>query len=107
MRPRALSARILRFIAANVRRGRLRLGMTQEKLAEAAGLSAVHVQRIERAEVDLRISAFVALAGALDVRPGSLLRPAEPLDRPPGRPRKVGAGARRAGSTRPARAGAK
>jgi transcriptional regulator with XRE-family HTH domain len=38
----------LRSIAANVRRVRNRLGMTQETLAERAGQDLSYLQRVER-----------------------------------------------------------
>jgi transcriptional regulator with XRE-family HTH domain len=80
---------ILRSIAANVRELRLRRGLTQAELAERADVDLRLVQRVERAERDFAVSAFVKLGTALDVRLDALVRPAtlhparrgRPLDR--------------------------
>lgn len=74
------------YIAANVRRLRLRLGLTQEGLADKAGLEPRFVQRVERAKVDLRVSTFLRLAGALEAPPAALLRRAKLEPATPGRP---------------------
>jgi transcriptional regulator with XRE-family HTH domain len=79
---------VVAHVAANVRRLRVRLGRTQEELAEAAGMSTIHLRRIEAGQADLRVTMLVKLAVALDCEPGRLLRPAEPVERPPGRPRR-------------------
>lgn len=54
-------------IAATVKACREELGMTQEQLAEAAGVSANTVSRIERANVKLRMTTAWMLAGCLDL----------------------------------------
>lgn len=74
------------YVAANVRRLRVRMGLTQEQLAEAAGMSAIHLRRIEAGKADVRVTMLVKLAIALGCEPGRLLRPAAPMERPPGRP---------------------
>jgi transcriptional regulator with XRE-family HTH domain len=78
----------LQSVAANVRRLRLRRGLTQEALAERAGLDLSYEQRVERGATNLSMGVLVALARALGVPPGLLLRKARlaPLRR--GRPRK-------------------
>ncbi|MFW6031488.1 MAG: helix-turn-helix domain-containing protein [Myxococcota bacterium] len=81
---------VVGFLAANVRRTRLRRGLTQEELAEAADLSTVHLQRIERGAADIRVTALARLAEALGVQPGTLLRPSRPQKRRAGRPTKKG-----------------
>lgn len=64
-------------VAANVRRYRQRLGLTQEELAEKAGLTARIYRRIESAEVDLRLSTLLRVARALGVRLPKLFRAAK------------------------------
>ena len=79
---------MLKYIGANVYRLRRERRLTQEKLAEAAGIELTFFQKIERSETNFGVALLVKLADALDVTPGSLLEPAE---RPPtqrGRPRK-------------------
>lgn len=40
-------------------------GMTQEELANAAGLQRTHILRIEQGRYDVRLSVLSAIAGAL------------------------------------------
>lgn len=83
----ARAAEVIRYIGANVRRARLRSGLTQERLAELAGLDLRFVQRVERAETNLGVAALVALADALDVAPALLFRKAQLSPAQRGRPR--------------------
>jgi transcriptional regulator with XRE-family HTH domain len=53
-------------IGANVKRIRQRLGLTQQTLAERAGLALKTLSRIENGE-DMNTSTLSALAAALDV----------------------------------------
>jgi transcriptional regulator with XRE-family HTH domain len=78
--------RVLESIAANVRRLRLRAGLTQAQLAEAADLDLRQLQRIERAEVNFGVSTLLDLAEALGKTAGRLLRAATLPPSPPGRP---------------------
>ncbi|OGT27549.1 MAG: transcriptional regulator [Gammaproteobacteria bacterium RBG_16_66_13] len=66
----------LDYIAANLHRARTRAGMTQEQLAEAADLDLRFLQRIERGKTNLSVLTLTALANALAVPPGSLLKKA-------------------------------
>jgi transcriptional regulator with XRE-family HTH domain len=79
----------LGWVAANVRRVRLRVGWTQEELAEQAGLATVTIQVIERGRANLTLSVLFMLADALDVSCAALLRPAKATSRPVGRPKRV------------------
>ena len=79
---------VVAHVASNVRRLRVRLGRTQEELAEAAGMSTIHLRRIEAGRAALRATMLGKPATAFGGDPGRLLRPAEPVERPPGRPRK-------------------
>ena len=65
---------LLESIAANVRRGRARAGLTQEAFAERTGFDIRFVQRVERGRVNMSIETLARLAAALDVRPAALLR---------------------------------
>jgi transcriptional regulator with XRE-family HTH domain len=78
----------MRYIAANTRRGRARLGITQEQLAERAGIDLTFLQRVEGAKTNVSVGVLVALADALRVHPRDLLEAArlEPPKR--GRPRQ-------------------
>jgi transcriptional regulator with XRE-family HTH domain len=60
--------------AANLRDARTAVGMTQEALAEACGLSRTYVSTLERAGRDPRMSMIVRLADGLGIAPGELLR---------------------------------
>jgi transcriptional regulator with XRE-family HTH domain len=61
-------------MAINVRRARHAGNMTQEELADRAGLSARYVGSIERAEVSVTVTVLERLADALEVEPAELLR---------------------------------
>ncbi|WP_437665622.1 helix-turn-helix domain-containing protein [Sorangium sp. So ce1182] len=75
------------YVGANVRRLRLKRTMTQEALADAAGLHVNFIQRVEAGKVNLTLVSLVTLADALGVSPGNLLRPASLLEVKRGRPR--------------------
>ncbi len=83
----AISATLL-FIAANVRRRRLALGLTQEGFAERARIDPRFFRFVEQGVKDISISSLLRLAAALNCKPADLLAAAEPLVRKPGRPRK-------------------
>jgi transcriptional regulator with XRE-family HTH domain len=88
MSPAANRAPVVAHFGANVRRARVRRGLTQDACAEAAEMSVVHLRRIERGEADVRISILVKVAAALATTPTALLAPSEPVHRPPGRPKR-------------------
>lgn len=78
------------YVGANVKAWRLRRDLTQEALAEGAEIDIRFVQKIERGTVDVGVTVLVALAAALDVQPGVLLRVAAPVPEPKrGRPSKT------------------
>jgi transcriptional regulator with XRE-family HTH domain len=59
--------------AANLRAARLRLGYSQEDLAERCRIHATEVSRLERAVREPRLSTIVRLARGLDIAPSELL----------------------------------
>lgn len=86
MRP-ARVVQVQHYLAANIRRTRARLGLTQEALAEKAGLGPVHLRSIERGVESITLATLVAIADALEIPPGRLLRKAVLALLRPGRPR--------------------
>jgi transcriptional regulator with XRE-family HTH domain len=62
------------IMAMNLRRKRHDQHMTQEELAERAGLSARYVGAIERGDVSASVTVLGLIAEALGVEPGDLLR---------------------------------
>jgi transcriptional regulator with XRE-family HTH domain len=61
-------------MAANLRRVRHDKKMTQEELAERAGLSARYIGAIERADVSPSVTVLGQIADALAIEPGMLLQ---------------------------------
>lgn len=76
----------LESIAANIRKQRLRLGITQQQLAKAANLETRYVQTLESGKANPSAAVLIAVAKALAVGPGELFREAAMHDRRPGRP---------------------
>jgi transcriptional regulator with XRE-family HTH domain len=62
------------IMAVNLRRKRHDQHLTQEELAERAGLSARYVGAIERGDVSASVTVLGQIAEALGVEPGDLLR---------------------------------
>jgi transcriptional regulator with XRE-family HTH domain len=60
--------------AENLRRQRLRRGLSQEALGHASGLHRTEISLLERAQREPRLSTITRLAHALDLRPAALLR---------------------------------
>jgi transcriptional regulator with XRE-family HTH domain len=52
-------------IGSEIRRLRLDAGLSQRRLATAAGIDQAHLSRIERGQADVSVTSFVALADAL------------------------------------------
>lgn len=64
---------LVAVFAANVRKKRLELGLSQEELAEGAGVHRTYIGMIERAEKNVTIYNIERVAGALGVEPFTLL----------------------------------
>lgn len=74
-----MATAVVTDISKNLIRLRDAKGLTQEAVASAAGISIAGYRKIEAAESDPRSNTVIALARALGVKPGELLRPAPPL----------------------------
>ncbi|MEH3116652.1 MAG: helix-turn-helix transcriptional regulator [Methylorubrum populi] len=61
-------------MAINLRRMRHDRDMTQEELADRAGLSARYIGAIERADVSASVTVLGQIADALSIEPGELLK---------------------------------
>jgi len=62
------------LFAANLRNQRKVCGISQERLAELAGLHRTYVSSVERGARNISIDNIERLAKALDVSPDKLLR---------------------------------
>jgi transcriptional regulator with XRE-family HTH domain len=61
------------ILAANLRSTRLRLGISQEGLADSAGIDRTYVSALERGRYAASVDVIERLALALHVEPASLL----------------------------------
>jgi transcriptional regulator with XRE-family HTH domain len=61
--------------AENVARIRRKKKLTQRQVSSRSGIHDTEISRIERGLRDPRLSTILSIADALDVRPGSLLKP--------------------------------
>jgi transcriptional regulator with XRE-family HTH domain len=75
-----------RYVGANTQTLRHARRLTQEQLAEAAGCEVRTLQTVERGRANLTLALLIALADALGVEPGALLRKAALPRVRPGRP---------------------
>lgn len=64
---------LVMVFAANVRRLRTERGLSQEDLAEAAGVHRTYIGMLERGEKNVTIYNIERIARALDVPPPELL----------------------------------
>jgi transcriptional regulator with XRE-family HTH domain len=88
----------MKNVAANVRRLRLRAGLTQDALAERASVETDYLARVEAAKYNITIGLLGQIADALGVPPGRLLRDAKMHEITRGRPRKTRRKSRKAPS---------
>jgi transcriptional regulator with XRE-family HTH domain len=68
---------MLGYIGANVRRLRLKRGLSQGQFAEVVGLHLNYIHRIELGRVNISVGVLFMLAHALGVKPEALFKPAE------------------------------
>jgi transcriptional regulator with XRE-family HTH domain len=61
-------------MARNLRRARHDKKLTQEELADRAGLSMRYVGAIERGDVSASVTVLGQIAEALEIEPGELLK---------------------------------
>ena len=66
-------ARVLRDFGRKVRQERLKQGLSQEELAELAGLHRTYIGMIERAERNITLVNIDRIARALNISAGALL----------------------------------
>lgn len=64
------------IMARNLRRARHDKKLTQEELADRAGLSMRYVGAIERGDVSASVTVLGQIADALGIEPGELLKKA-------------------------------
>lgn len=64
---------LVNVFAQNVRRIRVELGLSQEELAERAGVHRTYVGMLERGEKNVTIYNIERIANALKVAPSQLL----------------------------------
>lgn len=75
---KAQECQLAAIFAANVRRRRMELGLSQETLAEAAGVHRTYVGMLERCEKNVTIYNIERIAVALRVAPAELLKAIPP-----------------------------
>ncbi|MFC6355080.1 helix-turn-helix domain-containing protein [Luethyella okanaganae] len=63
-----------RLLGARVRESRLRLGLSQEDVADLAEIHVTNLGKIERGQANPSLTTIVRVAGVLDVDPGDLVR---------------------------------
>ena len=76
-------SRIREIFALNLRRARRAAGVSQEELADRAGLDRTYVSSMERCVYAATIDVVDRVATALDVRAVDLLRDPEDAGKPP------------------------
>ena len=63
------------YVAANIRRRRKAMGLSQEKLGELADLHRTYVSQLERCKANISIDGLERIARILDVDTAELLQP--------------------------------
>lgn len=65
---------VMQQLGGNVQRLRRKKRLTQQALAELAGLDLSYTQRVERGQVNVTLGTLVTFADALGVPPAALLK---------------------------------
>jgi len=65
---------ILKTIGANIKHYRVIIGLSQEKLAELAGLHRTYVGAVERGERNISVKNIAKIATALGIEPYQLMK---------------------------------
>lgn len=68
---------LVQTVRENVRRLRHRRGMTQENLADVAGVSRTYIGYLESQGKNVSVEVLEKIAQALDVDPRELLKPSD------------------------------
>jgi|SRR5947209_6239615 len=68
-----MRSHILKLFGQRVREERQKLGLSQEKLAEKAGVHRTYIGMVERAEKNITLTNIEKIAKALDGEDGTLL----------------------------------
>jgi len=63
----------IELLAKNVRKYRLKSGISQTTLAQLIGVTFSQIARIELAEINTSVSMVYLIAKALDIKPSQLL----------------------------------
>jgi transcriptional regulator with XRE-family HTH domain len=71
--PKRSKPPLVQTFAANLRAARLARNLTQEELADRAGLHRTYIGSAERGERNVTLESVEAIARALDVSPSSLI----------------------------------
>lgn len=66
-----------KIIAKNVRAERLRLGMSQQKLANLTGLTVRYISRLETEPQNIRVDKIGIIARAMGIKPERLIQRSE------------------------------
>jgi transcriptional regulator with XRE-family HTH domain len=64
-----------KLVGENVRRARIRKGLTQEDFSEISGFTQQYISGLERGQRNPTVVTLFELAQALEVKPIDLLRP--------------------------------
>lgn len=75
--PKLRDKQAIELLAGNLKRYRLEQELTQEELANKAGVEFSTISRIERGLLNASISLVFALAKALEIEPTRLLKKKE------------------------------
>lgn len=63
-----------KIVATNIRKFRIRQGITQEELAYLCGLHRTYIGSVERGERNITLSTLSTIAQALKISPRELLK---------------------------------